>query len=132
MSNAQPRVCAPDTGLVAKRASLQSWNSIPDTTSPCLTQGAVTRGGSWVPEHSLSSLLPLAVLVLSLTTRESLAKCSVNSHFLSDSPAACTERHRNKWLRSKSIFCCSDIFFARLMRQSESYCSLPRRNPLLL
>lgn len=73
MSNIQPRVCAPDTRLVVKQASLQNWNSIPVTAFPCqLSQGAVTRGGSQVLEESFCSLFPLTMLHTSLPVMKTL------------------------------------------------------------
>lgn len=71
MSNIQPRVCAPDTGLVVEQASLQSWDSIPVTTFPCqLSQEAVTRGGNQVLEESFCSFFLLTMLHTSLPVRK--------------------------------------------------------------
>lgn len=83
VSNIQPHVCAPDTGLVVREASLQSCNSIPVTTFPCqLSQGAVTRGCDQVLKESFHSFLPLTVLWTSLPRRKALLDhlgASVNS-----------------------------------------------------
>lgn len=73
--------CVPDIGRAAKRAGLQSWNSIPDMTFPCLSQRSVTRGDNWVPEWSFCSLLPFAVLLISLT-REIIGEYQVISVLL--------------------------------------------------
>lgn len=147
MSNIQPCVCAPDTGLVVKQASLQSWDSIPVTPFPCqLCQGAITRSGNQVLEERFRSLLSLAMLRTSLPNEEKVVRvighlgASVNFHFLYQSYCSLLgwfpcPGSPGLWLSVQNkggevSGCITKAYsvdwtfcFVRLMTQSESYCS---------